>query len=76
MTIHAVYENGVFRPVEKVDFPDRCELEIEVRKVKAEAAPTTQAAMSPGLAKIYEILGERYDSGYTDTAERHNEHQP
>jgi predicted DNA-binding antitoxin AbrB/MazE fold protein len=78
MTIHAVYENGVFRPLEKVDFPDRCELEIEVRQVKAESLPTMQmqAPMSPGLAKIYEILGERYDSGYTDTAERHNEHQP
>jgi hypothetical protein len=29
-----------------------------------------------GLARIYELLGERYDSGLTDVAERHNEHQP
>lgn len=33
-TIHAVYENGVFRPTEKVDLPDRCEVEVEVRQVK------------------------------------------
>jgi predicted DNA-binding antitoxin AbrB/MazE fold protein len=72
----AVYENGAFRPVEKVDLPGRCVVEMEVRRVKAEASPPTQPTMSEGLAKIYEILGKRYDSGYTDTAERHNEHQP
>jgi hypothetical protein len=35
-----------------------------------------QAPMSEGLAKVYEILGRRHSSGHTDTAERHNEHQP
>jgi hypothetical protein len=38
--------------------------------------PARQPAISPGLAEIYAILGERYHSGHTDTAERHNEHQP
>ena len=33
-------------------------------------------AISAGQAEIYAILGERYSSGHTDTAERHNEHQP
>lgn len=75
MTIRAVYENGVFRPTEKVEFPDPCEVEIDVRQVKAEQ-PTPQAPMSEGLAKVYEILGRRHSSGYSDTAERHNEHQP
>lgn len=74
MTIHAIYENGVFRPIDKVDIPDHSRVQIEVRQVQEE--PKTQAIMSPGLAKIYEILGERYDSGCTDLAERHNEHQP
>lgn len=75
MTIHAVYENGVFRPTEKVELPDRCVVEVEIRQVGH--TPTPQpAAMTEGLAKIYEILGERYDSGFTDTAQRHNEHQP
>ena len=76
MTIRAVYENGVFRPIEKVDFPDRCEVEIDVRQVPTEAVPTPQAPMTEGLDKVYEILGRRHSSGYTDTAERHNEHQP
>ncbi len=34
------------------------------------------AHLEPGLAKIYAIMSERYDSGQSDLAERHNEHQP
>ena len=30
-TIHAFFENGLFRPVEPVDFPERSLVEIEVR---------------------------------------------
>ncbi len=75
MTIRAVFENGVFRPTEKVEIPDRCEVEIDVRRVEPRS-PTPPAQMSEGLARIYEILGRRHSSGYTDTAERHNEHQP
>ena len=74
-TIHAIYENGVFRPVEPVDLPDKTPVEFEPR-VLAEASQTPSPPMSEGLAKIYEILGRRDNSGYTDTAERHNEHQP
>ena len=70
--IHAIYENGVFRPVEPVDLPDRCEVEVEVRQVKEETKPP---GVSEGLAKIYAILGQRFDSGHGDTAARHNEHQ-
>ncbi|HEX7447167.1 MAG TPA: hypothetical protein VF306_06455 [Pirellulales bacterium] len=33
------------------------------------------APMDAGLAKVYEILGRRHNSGFTDTAARHNEHQ-
>lgn len=71
--IHAIYEKGVFRPVEPVDLPERCEVEVEVRAIRGAAQPP---AMSEGLAKIYAILGQRFDSGHADTAARHNEHQP
>lgn len=74
-TVHAIYENGVFRPVEPVDLPEQTPVEFEPR-VLTEAPPASQAPMSEGLARIYEILGRRYSSGYTDTAARHNEHQP
>ena len=51
-TIRAVYENGVFRPTEKVDLPDRCEVEVEVRQVKNESE-------KPSLDDVYAILGRR-----------------
>jgi predicted DNA-binding antitoxin AbrB/MazE fold protein len=31
--IHAVYENGVFRPIESVDLPEKSEVEFELRLV-------------------------------------------
>jgi len=69
MTIHAIYENGVFRPTEKVDIPDLCQVEIDVRRIEQE--PNV-----PTLDDIYAILGRRHASGEHDLAERHNEHQP
>jgi predicted DNA-binding antitoxin AbrB/MazE fold protein len=72
--IQAIYEQGVFRPTEPVDLPERTRVEFEPRILDDRVTP--QAPMSEGLAKIYAVLGERYDSGHTDTAERHNEHQP
>ncbi len=73
-TVHAIYEGGVFRPVEPVNLPERTPVELEVR-VPGEQEPL-RAPMPEGLAKVYAILGERYNSGHTDTAARHNEHQP
>jgi len=29
-SIHAIYENGVFRPTEPVDLPERCEVELSL----------------------------------------------
>ena len=67
--IHAVYENGVFRPLDPVDLPDRCEVEFEPQVVdrKADAA---------ALDGLYAVLSERYESGQRDVAARHDEHQP
>jgi predicted DNA-binding antitoxin AbrB/MazE fold protein len=72
-TIHAIFENGVFRPVEPVALPECTSVEIEVR---TSDEPEPPVPMSEGLAKVYSILGERYNSGIADTAARHNEHQP
>lgn len=74
-TVYAIYENGVFRPVEPVNLPNRTPVEFEPR-VLSEVPWPPESSMSEGLAKIYEILGRRHDSGHTDTAARHNEHQP
>jgi predicted DNA-binding antitoxin AbrB/MazE fold protein len=67
-TIHAIYENGVFRPMENVDLPDPCEVEVEVRQLKEDAE-------TPSLDDVYAILLKRFDSGEHDVAARHNEHQ-
>jgi predicted DNA-binding antitoxin AbrB/MazE fold protein len=69
MTIHAVYENGVFRPTVKVDLPEACEVEVEIRQINAKAN-------IPTLDDVYAILGRRHASGQHDLAARHNEHQP
>jgi predicted DNA-binding antitoxin AbrB/MazE fold protein len=73
-TVHAIYEGGVFRPVEPIDLPEKTPVELEVRVPGGQES--LPAPISAGLAKVYAILGERYDSGHTDTAARHNEHQP
>jgi len=69
-TIHAVYEHGVFKPTEPVELPEACEVEFEPRPIRQDSGLDGQ------LAKIYEVLGERYESGEPDVAARHNEHQP
>ncbi len=69
-TIHAVYEKGVFRPLEAVELPDRTEVEFEPRPVSQLDDPTG------GLDGIHAVLQERYQSGEHDVAARHNEHQP
>ena len=68
-TFQAIYENGVFRPTQPVDLPEPCNVEVEVRTVEGEPH-------RPSLDDVYEILNARFDSGESDVAARHNEHQP
>jgi predicted DNA-binding antitoxin AbrB/MazE fold protein len=72
-TVHAIFEKGVFRPIESVALPEHTSVELEVRTTDEQR---TAAPMSEGLTNVYAILGERYNSGHVDTAARHNEHQP
>jgi predicted DNA-binding antitoxin AbrB/MazE fold protein len=69
-TIHAVYEQGVFRPLETVELPERTEVEFEPRPV------LSLAEENGTLEAVYAILSERYESGERDVAARHNQHQP
>lgn len=69
MTVHAVFEQGVFRPLQKVELPESCEVVFEPQLVGP--APTAD-----GLDRVYAILARRYTSGESDVAARHNEHQP
>lgn len=67
--IRAIYENGVFRPMHPVSFPERCEVEIEIHVINFEQ-------QKPSLEDVYAILGRRHSSGEHDVAARHDEHQP
>lgn len=66
--IHAIYEKGVFRPTEPVGLPEASEVEVELRVMK----PSTETR----LDSIYSILEARFESGESDVAARHDEHQP
>lgn len=68
-TIHAVYENGVFRPTGQVELPEKCEVEFEPRIVGSAPPPAS-------LEDVYALLSKRFASGEHDVAARHNEHQP
>lgn len=68
-TVHAVYQDGVFRPVQSLDLPDPCEVEFEPR-ILAQSLP------DDSLDRVYAVLSERYDGGEPDVAARHDQHQP
>jgi predicted DNA-binding antitoxin AbrB/MazE fold protein len=71
MTVKLIYENGVFTPVHPVNLPEKFEVEIPLPEDSADSIRREAARKD-----IMEILSHRYSSGQTDTAERHNEHQP
>jgi predicted DNA-binding antitoxin AbrB/MazE fold protein len=74
MTIHAIYENGVFRPTEKVALPEGCP--VTVAPMSEELQKILSNVTDADMAGIYEVLSRRFNSGESDVAARHNEHQP
>jgi len=67
--VRAVFEKGVFRPTHPVSLPEHSEVVFEPRVVDS-----GKAALD--LKDVYAVLSERYRSGKTDVAARHEEHQP
>ena len=67
--IHAIYERGVFRPLEAVDLPETTEVVFEPQQVRQLATPLARA-------RVVAVLAQRFDSGESDVAARHDEHQP
>jgi hypothetical protein len=70
-TVHGRAHGRTIELEEDLGMPDGQEVEVQVKAVPPPAQP-----MSEGLAKVYAILGERFDSGERDVAARHDEHQP
>ena len=70
MTVKAIYENGVFRPTQPVNLPERAEVQVVL------PAPSQAGNGAPAGDAVYALLRRSYATGQTDTAARHNEHQP
>jgi predicted DNA-binding antitoxin AbrB/MazE fold protein len=66
-TISAIYEHGVFRPLEPVDLPEHTHVRL---------APEPEQPKVEQWHSIYQTLSVRFRSGEHDIAERHDEHQP
>ena len=66
-TIHAVYEKGVFRPKERVDLPEHCEVEVSVVPI--------QSGEIRAMKEIRAIMSQSFETNEPDLAARHNEHQ-
>jgi predicted DNA-binding antitoxin AbrB/MazE fold protein len=65
-TIHAVFENGIFRPTEPVDLPEGIEVTVQLLD------STDPSPVSPHLKRIYELLSESFDTNDPGLSERHN----
>ena len=68
MTVRAIFEDGVFRPLAPIDLPNRCEVVFEPRQVDASVDAARQ--------RVYALLSESFDGGPPDLAARVDEHQP
>jgi len=79
-SILAVYENGVFRPLDDVSFPNHTKVEIVPLPVNRggenRGGENVQDANAGYQDRVYEILSQSFDTDQPDLAERHNEHQP
>ena len=68
MTIRGHIENGVVVLDEGVELPNG---------MRVLVSPAVQDAGQEGSNDaVYSVLSERYESGDSDVAARHNEHQP
>lgn len=67
-TVHAVFEDGVFRPLEQIALPNGSKVEFEPRVV--------QAPKSGQRERIAAILSKSYDTDEPELAAKHDEHQP
>jgi len=70
-TIDAVYHNGTFQLLGRIDLPENSHVRLQVEPV--EMRPEEQAEATDA---VYEMMSHRFRSARGDLSERHNEHQP
>ena len=73
MVVKAIFENGVFRPLEHVALPEHARV-----LATEEPRDSLPEISDEDMKAIYEIMGRRFDDPNSpgNLAERHNEHQP
>ena len=67
-TVQAVFEGGVFRPIDDVALSENTRVEFEPRVLEVQQADA--------MLEAFEILSHSYQTGQADMAARHDEHQP
>ncbi|HZL34018.1 MAG TPA: antitoxin family protein [Tepidisphaeraceae bacterium] len=70
-TVDAIYRNGTFEPLSRIELPDDCRVRLQIEPIEA-LRPEQEEA----IREIHRIMGLRFETGEHDIAERHNEHQP
>jgi hypothetical protein len=72
MVVHAIYENGVFRPTEPVELPESCRVELQIqRQAPADSGASTTTTPLATLAAIATAHPENPDLP-TDLAVQHD----
>jgi predicted DNA-binding antitoxin AbrB/MazE fold protein len=71
--IRAIFENGVFKPTEPVNLPERSSVEV---RVVGKPPLANENGRDAQRKELFDILSRDYDTGQTDAAARHDEHQP
>lgn len=66
--IPAIYENGVFRPTGPVDLPEGAAVRVVPEEVRT--------AQDEARRRVFTALAESFETGDSEAAARHNEHQP
>ena len=75
--ITAIFEKGIFRPVNPVMLPEGSPVQVEIPAPSNEATPPERTPEEEAhIDRVYEILSRRFDGGEKEIAARHDEHQP
>jgi hypothetical protein len=56
MVVHAIYENGVFRPTEPIELPEHCQVELLIHQqipTSSSPSPTSPLAQLAAIAAAH-----------------------
>lgn len=74
--IPGIYENGIVRLLEPVDFPEGSRVEVVAKRADPMEPSVPNLDQDETLDAIDEVLSRRYSGGDPLVSARHNEHQP